>query len=577
MVILGLSAYAHESSCALLRNGVLIAHAEEERFNREKHTSAFPAQAIAYCLREGGIGMAQVDQIAFFWQPWREIAGNISHMLRFFPASIQLLSAESGGGGLPFLSRFRSMLGVGGMIRREFGLERAPEITFIEHHVAHAASAFYPSGFREAAILTLDGRGEATSTMISKGGEAGIQKLQEFKVPHSIGHLFAAITEYLGFRPFSDEWKVMGMAAYGRSTYLKQFENILQVRDSGEYSLNLSYFRFHLEGSRRWLADKFLDEFGPPFPAGGTFSQRAADIAFALQYVVERAGVALAKRARVLSGSENLCVAGGVALNCLMNRSIVEESGFRNFFFQPLAGDSGASFGAALEVDRRLNGGQLAGKMDNVFWGPAFSDEDVEVLLQSRGLIYRRAENIAAETAEAIAQGEVVGWFQGRMESGPRALGGRSILADPTRADTKQRLNARVKKREEFRPFAPAVPEERAEEFFLLPGGQPSPFMILAGRVRPEKQPMLPAVTHVDGSARVQTVSRAANPLFWKLLEEFGKIRGVPVLLNTSFNENEPIVCSPQEAIDCFLRTDFDRLAIGNYLVKKPLGSSLRA
>jgi len=569
MYILGLGSYAHESSCALIRDGQLLAMAEEERFNREKHTCQYPAHAIEYCLKAAGISIHEVDHFTFWTKLWRQFYGNVGHFVRYFPKTLNLLRASSGGTETDLLSNLWAIARIGRTIQEQFGLPRAPRVHFIEHHLAHAASAFYVSGFDEAAILTVDGRGESTTTMLGRGRDRDIRKLMEIKVPHSLGHLYAAITDYLGFRPFFDEWKVMGMSAYGQPTYCKQFEEIVQLLDGGSYRLNLDYFSFHTHGSSRWVSDKFIRTFGPKAPRGEVFSQHAADVALALQRVIEKAGVHLARHLYEIAGSDALVMTGGVVLNCLMNACILEQTKFKRFFIQPVANDAGASLGSALHYYHQVLRGPRNFIFKHVYWGPSFTNEEIEPVLRAKGVTYRRSDNIARDTAVQIAQGKIVGWFQGRMEAGPRALGNRSITVDPTLPDMKDRLNARVKHREGFRPFAPSVLEEKVADYFIMPKGQPSPYMILTGMVRPDKRGTIPAVTHVDGTARVHTVSKTVNPRYWELIHEFEKIKGVPVLLNTSFNENEPIVCRPEDAVNCFLRTNFDVLAIGDYLAIK--------
>lgn len=569
MYVLGISSYSHEASCTLLKDGKIVAIGEEERFNREKHTSKYPKNAIAYCLKRAGIGIEQVDQIAFFWKPSREITGNLRHVARYFPHSLNLLTAPSGGGELGFAARMKAMKNIGCALQEQFSLKSAPKVTFVEHHLAHAASTFYVSEFKEAAILTIDGRGESTSTMMSVGRGNDIRKLREIKVPNSLGHLYAAVTDYLGFKPFFDEWKVMGMSAYGTDAFVKEFEKVLVLDKDGGYHLDLSYFSFHTHGSAKWVSDKFIETFGPKVPKGENFSQRAADVALALQRVIEKTGVHLANQIHQLTGLDSLCMTGGVVLNCLMNKKVVEQTPFKHFFFQPIANDAGTSLGAALYVYHQLLGGKREFVFEHPYWGPEYKNEEIEPVLKQKGVKYVKSKNISADTAREIADGKIVGWFQGRMECGPRALGNRSITVDPTRPEMKDKLNARVKRREGFRPFAPSVLAEKSNEYFLLPKGQSSPYMILIGDVHESKKSVLPAITHNDGTARVHTVNREVNPRYWELIHEFEKISGVPVLLNTSFNENEPIVNTPEEAVNCFLRTEFDVLAIGDFLVKK--------
>lgn len=569
MYILGISAFAHESSCALIKDGRICVLIEEERLSREKHTWKYPSKAIEACLTYEGITIEQIDYVTFFWVPWREIVGNISHFLTFFPQTLNLFSAPSGGGGLSFIKRVEAMSNIGCNIQQQFGLDKPVKVHFVEHHLCHAASAFFVSPFEEAAILTIDGRGESTSTMLSTGRGSCINKLLEIKVPHSLGHLYASLTAYLGFKPFFDEWKVMGMAAYGKDTYVQEFAKIVELQDDGTYKLNLEYLSFHTHGANQWVSPLFIKVFGAPRDPQEGYSQRHYDIAFALQRIIEQTGVHLAKGLYRRTGLKNLCMTGGVILNCLMNKRIVEETPFKNFFFQPIANDAGTSLGSALYWYHQQLKGKRCFVFDSVYLGNSFTNEEIEPVLKEKGVHYYHSSNIARDTARHIAKGKIVGWFQGRMEAGPRALGHRSIVADPTDPAMKDRLNARVKRREGFRPFAPSVLAEKAGEYFVLPKGQQSPFMILIGDVKEDKKSIIPAVTHQDGTARFHTVSRATAPEYWDLIHEFEKIKGVPVLLNTSFNENEPIVATPKQAVECFLRTEFDVLAIGDFLVEK--------
>jgi carbamoyltransferase len=439
----------------------------------------------------------------------------------------------------------------------------------VEHHLSHAASAFYGSGFEESAILTWDGRGESTTTLLAVGRGNKIEKLDQISIPHSLGHLFASITDYLGFRSFNDEGKVMGMAAYGRDTYVSRFREVLRLEERGRFNLNLDYFRFHTHGRKQWLSEKFLRSFGPPHGPKDKVEQRHFDIAYALQKTVEEAGVHVARHLYDITRLPSLCMTGGVALNVLLNQRVIEKTPFERFFIQPVASDSGTSFGSALYYYHQICGKPSSRVFDSVYLGPEYTNDEIEAELKSAHVNYVRSENIERDTARHIFDGKIVGWFQGRMEAGPRALGNRSIVVNPMDSSMKSRLNERVKKRESFRPFAPSVLEERVSDFFEMPKSQLSPYMILAGNVRAEKRPLLPAVTHLDGTARVHTVSNKTNPRYWRLIKEFESLSGIGVLLNTSFNENEPIVCTPKDAIRCFLRTEFDVLGIGDFLVTK--------
>lgn len=569
MNILGLSSYSHDSSASLIVDGKIICSIEEERINREKHTCRFPINAIKCCLKEGNIKMEDIDHIAFFWVPEKEIIGNLGHVIKYFPQSLNLLKTKSGSDEYKIFDRIMLMKTIGSTIQKEFNLKKEPKIHFIEHHMCHAASAFFVSEFDKAAILTIDGRGESTSTMFSKGDGLNITKIKEIKTPHSLGHLYASITDYLGFKAFYDEWKVMGMSAYGKDTYKDLFEDMVLLKNDGTYELNLRYFKFHTHGQAAWLSDYFYQKAGIKREKDSDYLQRHFDIAWGLQYIVEKAGVHLAKHLYEITNLPNLCLAGGVILNCLMNKRIIEETEFKKVFIQPIATDSGTSLGGSLYLYHQILKQKREVVFDSVYLGPEFSAEEIESFLKSRKVNYKKCDDIAKETARYIAEGKIVGWFQGRMESGPRALGNRSIVVNPADANMKEKLNSRVKRREYYRPFAPSVMEEKVFDYFKMPKNTLSPYMINMGEVLEEKRKVIPAVTHADGTARVHTVSKDINPRYWNLINEFSKITGVHVLLNTSFNENEPIVFTPEDAINCFFRTEFDVLAIGDFLIVK--------
>ncbi len=441
-------------------------------------------------------------------------------------------------------------------------------IQYIDHHLCHASSVYFVSPFKESAILTMDGRGESTSTMLSHGINNNIKIIKEYKVPNSVGHLYASITDYLGFKAFFDEWKVMGMSAYGTDKYVKQFDKLVIINSNNDYLLNLNYFRFHTHGAQKWLSKKFYNEFGPRKKYNEKFDQRHFDIAFALQKLVEKLGISLANKIFDITKSENLCMTGGVMLNCLMNSEIIKHTKFKHFFIQPIANDPGAGIGSALYYYYKLLNKSRNYKFHDIYLGTSYSNNDVEKCLKKNNLSYEKSINLEKNVAEILSQGNIVGWFQGRMESGPRSLGNRSILANPSDPNMKDKLNSKIKKREFFRPFAPAIILEDLHNYFILPKNINSPHMILAGKVKESKKKLLPAITHADNTARVQSVNKKDNVLFWNLINEFKKITGIPVLLNTSFNENEPIVNSPQEAINCFLRNKMDVLVIGNFIIK---------
>lgn len=569
MYILGLSSYAHESSCSLIKDGEIKSIIEEERLNREKHTWKLPILSIKKCLEMEKISINDIDHFTFFWQPKKEISGNLNHFIRYFPSTLNTLIASSGGGEMNSIERINAMKKIGNALQEEFNLSNRPQIEFTEHHLAHVASSFFVSEFEKSAILILDGRGESISTSMYSGEKNKITKISETKVPHSLGHFYAAITDYLGFKPFFDEWKVMGMSAYGKDDYVEKFSNLIELSPNGQFRLNLKYFNFHTHGSSKWVSDYFIKEFGEKRSPDSEYDQRHFDIAFGLQRIIEKIGVHLANFLYDQTKTPNLCLAGGVALNVLMNREIILQTPFTNLFIQPIAHDAGTSFGSALYFYHHKLKKDRNFQFKHTYWGPEYSNVQIEKVLLDSNLTYHKSNNIAQETAQQIANEKIIGWFQGRMEAGPRALGNRSITVSPLKAEMKDRLNERVKRREYFRPFAPSILEERVSDFFEMPKNTNSPYMILSGKVKEEKRKIIPAVTHADNTARVHTVNSNDNLKYWNLINEFGKITGVPVLLNTSFNENEPIVCTPTEAVECFLRTDFDILSIGDFLVKK--------
>ncbi|MBV9324664.1 MAG: carbamoyltransferase [Chloroflexi bacterium] len=572
MNILGLSCFYHDAGACLLRDGELIAAAEEERFSRLKHDASLPLRAANYCLEAADLYADDLDYVIFYEKPLlkfeRIVAGYAATHPRSRVAFVRAMQA--------WLSQ---KLWVRGQIRDALGFDG--EILFGEHHVSHAASAFFPSPFDHAAVLTADGVGEWATTTIGLGHDLDLEVSHEIRYPHSLGLLYSAFTAYLGFEVNEGEYKVMGMAAYGRPTCVDKVRKLIDLAEDGSYRLNLGYLAY--QHGLRSIDQAFVELFGAPRDTGADLDQRHADIAASIQAVTEDALLGLARRARALSGSENLCMAGGVALNVLANARILRESGFRRVWIQPAAGDAGGCLGAAtylyhtvLRQPRRL-------RMDTAYLGPSFGNAEIHEFLQREGVSYTVLEDdaIAPTVARLIAGNEVVGWFQGRMEFGPRALGARSILANPTDPSTKDTLNAKIKHREAFRPFAPSTLVEAASTYFDFgapTGDVESPFMLLTARVKPDKQHLLPAITHLDGTARVQTVSRAQNPLYYAVIEEFGKLTGVPVLVNTSFNVNgEPIVCTPSEAFNSFAHTDMDYLVMGNALVpassKRKLGA----
>ncbi len=559
MNILGLSYNYHDAAACLVRNGVPVAAAAEERFSRRKHDARFPAAAIAYCLAEAGLRASALDAVVFYEKPARKLERLLQTAKAHEPQSSALVAEQ-------FPRLIAQGLNVEAEIRER--LNYTGELLFCEHHLSHAASAFYVSPFDEAAILTVDGVGEWATCGIYAGSGNTITPLRELHYPHSLGLLYSTLTAYLGFVVNDDEYKVMGLASYGRPRFIREIELLLQQAEDGSFALTLPYFSFMQE--RRMYSEKLVELLGPARRREGRIEARHQDIAASLQAVTEKVMIRLAQAARAATGQKNLCLAGGVAYNCVANAKLKQEGIFEGIFIQPAAGDDGAAMGAALWASHQLhNAPRVYGAHDTLL-GPAFTEAEILPVLERTGLTFFRLDDAALCTRVAglLAADMVVGWFQGRMEFGPRALGARSILANPRNPDMKDILNARVKFREEFRPFAPAVTQIAAADYFELDGI--SPFMLLTPQVHPGRATEIPAVTHADGTARVQTVSPVHQPLFHSLIEAFGVLTGTPVLINTSFNiRGEPIVCTPADALRCFMGTDIDFLAIGPFLVSK--------
>jgi carbamoyltransferase len=586
--ILGISAYYHDAAAALLRDGQILAAVQEERFSRRKHDERFPSQAIAACLRSGGLTAADLDAVVFYDKPITKFARMLESYLAVAP-----------GGFRVFLQVLPAWLGEKLNLRRTIqaeipGLPGRCRILFTQHHQAHAASAFYPSPFHEAAILTVDGVGEYATTTIGQGRGDQLDLLKELRFPHSLGLLYSAFTAYCGFRVLSGEYKLMGLAPYGEPRYVQSIlDRLLDLKPDGSFWLNLDYFNF----LRGWTMtnERFHQLLGgPPRQPDTPLEPRYMDVARSIQVVTEEVMRRLARHAREITGHRQLCLAGGVALNCVANGLILRERIFDRLWIQPAAGDAGGALGAALAVWHAWGKANQpprqpppADAMQAALLGPDFGESELEAVLRAHGAVYERLddEGLIARTVELLQQEKVVGWFQGRMEFGPRALGNRSILGDARSPRMQSVMNLKVKFRESFRPFAPVVREERVLDYFEL--DTPSPYMLLVAPVQPHlrrpvdptargldrlKHPrsVIPAVTHVDDSARIQTVSRTQNPRFYRLLEAFEAATGCAVLINTSFNvRGEPIVCSPDDAYRCFINTEMDYLVLGNFLLAR--------
>jgi len=587
VIVLGLNAYHGDVSAALVQDGRLIAAVEEERFVRIKHVAGFPAEAVRACLRMAGAAAADVDLFAVSRNPrahlWRKAAFLLGRRPRGLVAD-----------------RGRHLARVRGLPARLAGALDADErriagrLRFIEHHPAHLGSAFYVSPFDEAAVCAIDGFGDFVSTSWATGAGGTLRRLERVFFPHSLGLLYLALTQYLGFPAYGDEFKVMGLAPYGEPAFVPQIRSLVTLQPDGRFALDLRYFRHVSEGvTMTW--DAGAPVIGPVFtprleallgPArrpDEPLEPRHEAIAASLQVVFEEAVFHILRHVRRRTGLRRLCLAGGCAMNSVANGKIREQTGFDELFLQPAAADNGTALGAAF-VAWHGAGGARGFVMEHGYWGPEFSDQDVaHALAAEAGRLEATAcrvhrepneETLCDTVAGALAGGRIVGWFQGRMEWGARALGNRSILADPRRADMREILNTKIKRREKFRPFAPSILEEALDEYF--DGAVPDPFMMQVYPIRPARRALVPAVTHVDGSGRLQTVNQSSNPRYWRLIKAFERRTGVPVLLNTSFNENEPIVLRPEEALDCFLRTGMDLLVLGSTVIEKA-GAGARA
>lgn len=594
MKILGINAYHGDASAALVVDGQLVAAVEEERFNRFKHCAGFPAESIRYCLQAGGIALDQVDHIGVSRDPSAHLHKKILHA-----ASRMARGAVGSGGAASTNDKKRggllSMIGdrlANAAKVRDLRLELAHALSVdkdtigaklhnVEHHKAHLASAFFVSPFARAALLSLDGFGDFLSTLWGRGDGNAFETLGQVEFPHSTGILYTATTQFIGFPHYGDEGKVMGLAPYGKPRFLEKFRDIIRTAaDKPGFTLNLDYFLHHSEGVEmswdegspqigRIYSDKFKEIFGPARAPADALTEREEDIAASLQARLEEVGFHILNQLHEQTGLNDLALAGGVALNSVLNGKILLHTPFRRVYVQPAAGDNGTALGACYYIHNQLLHQPRGYFMEGAYTGPEYSNDEIRALLDSAGVAYEEHgdREVTRRAAQDIADGLVLGWFQGRMEFGPRALGNRSIVVDPRRADMKESLNDRIKKREPFRPFAPSILEEYTAEYFEQ--DHPSPAMLMVYQVRPEKRAVIPAVTHVDGSGRLQTVNRRTNPRYYQLIADFKELTGVPVVLNTSFNENEPIVCAPRHALDCFLKTKMDVLYLGNFAVRR--------
>ena len=634
MYILGINAYHGDAAAALIKDGRIVAAVEEERFNRVKHCAGFPAESVRYCLRAAGIGIEEVAHVGVSRDPSahlhkkilfaasraaKQIGGRGSRQTAVGTIEQgigekgergtgkgeegipELRNREEGNGSngqkrsLGIFAQVKDRLNNAAKVRdlkddlaRALGASKGSlraQFHNIEHHRAHLASSFYVSPFDRAALLSIDGFGDFVSTMWAVGEGNSIKVLDQVEYPHSTGIVYTATTQFLGFPHYGDEGKVMGLAPYGKPRYIEEFRDMIRTGERGQFRLNLDYFRHHAEGvDMTWdqgspvigriFSDEFVRTFGRAREPDAPLTDREHDIAASLQLRLEEVGFHVLNHLHAETGLTDLGLSGGVAYNSVMNGKILLNTPFRRVYVQPAAGDSGTALGVCYEIHHGTLKKSCGEVMLGAYTGPEFTNEEIQAELQISDLRFETYSDteLTARAAQDIADGLVVGWFQGRMEFGPRALGNRSIVVDPRRAEMKDILNERIKKREPFRPFAPSILEERTADYFEQ--SHPAPTMLMVYQVRVERRGEIPAVTHVDGSGRLQTVSREVNPRYYQLISDFNQLTGVPVVLNTSFNENEPIVCTPRHAIDCFLKTRMDVLYVGNHAVRRKVLST---
>ena len=583
MHILGLNAYHGDVSAVLVRDGQLVAAIEEERFRRIKHCAGFPDRAIAECLRIGKVEARDVDLFAVSRSPRAHLWRKAAFLLRYRPK--RTIGDR--------LRNVASIVKLPATIAASVGLDEysvRPRMRYVEHHPAHIASAALVSPFDDAAVCSIDGFGDFVSTSWGRLAGSAVHVDRRVFFPHSLGLLYLAVTQHLGFPNYGDEFKVMGLAPYGEPRYVREIESLVNLRDGGMFELDLSYFSHWSDGVQMTWADgepaigrvftpKLEALLGPARRRDEPLEPKHEAIAASLQVAFERAQVHVLRHVYESTKNPRLCLAGGCAMNSVANGKIRENTPFRDVFIQPASGDNGTALGAAFDAWHASSTASRSFVMEHGYWGPEFDDAALTKALSEQASAIRAAgcterrwqdeDALDAWTASQIAAGRVVGWFQGRMEWGARALGNRSILADPRRADMRDIINTRIKFRERFRPFAPSIAVEAIDDYFV--GAVPDPFMLQVYPIRPDKRAIVPAVTHVDGSGRLQTVSRRSNFRYWNLIKAFERVSGVPMLLNTSFNENEPIVLRPQEALDCFLRTHMDVLVMGCHVVERPV------
>jgi carbamoyltransferase len=593
MIILGINAYHGDAAAAIIHDGQIIAAVEEERFNRRKHCAGFPALAVRYCLEAAGVSIEEIDHIGISRSPSANLHKKILYAATRAVKNITggKSSGEQGTAERNLITTVRERLANAAKVRDlkddladALGISKnqlkKARFHNIQHHHAHLASAFLVSPFQKAALLSIDGFGDFISTMWGVGEGNSIDVLGQIEYPHSVGTLYTATTQFLGFPYYGDEGKIMGLAPYGNPRFIEEFRDIIRTEEGGRFRLNLDYFCHHTQGDAmtwedgspvigRIFSDEYAKRFGPVREKDQPLTEREQDIAASLQLRLEEVGFHILNHLHEVTGLTDLGVAGGVAYNSVMNGKILLNTKFRRVFIQPAAGDSGTALGVCYQIYNLILNQPRNFVMEGAYTGPEYSEAEIRSELETSNLEYEAFSDkeVTQQAAKDIAEGLVVGWFQGRMEFGPRALGNRSIVVDPRRADMKEILNQRIKKREPFRPFAPSILEEKVGDYFEQT--HPAPTMLMVYQIKPERRAEIPAVTHVDGSGRLQTVSRSLNERYYQLISDFHELTGTPIILNTSFNENEPVVCTPRHAIDCFLKTRMDVLYLGNYAVRR--------
>jgi carbamoyltransferase len=559
MYILGISCYYHDSSACLLKDGVVVAAAQEERFNRDKYSPVFPIQSINYCLQHEGITSLDLDYITFYEKMYLKFERTILSHLIGFPFTYKNFIET-----MPLWLRDRLLVPL--KIREELSYKK--DIFFPNHHTSHAASSFFSSNFKEAAIITIDGVGEYASTTFGVGKDLDIEIKKVINYPHSLGLFYSIVTSFLGFRVFTGEGKVMALAEFGDPIYAEQFREMMIVRDDGSFNLNLKFFSFNR--GERMYSNEFVQLLGEPRKEDTEISKRHMDIAASLQKITEEVVIKIAKHVYSITKSKNLCLAGGVFLNVTANSRILNETDFENVYIQPAAGDAGSCIGSALFLYHTILRNKRINQPEIISVGPSYSNNQIEILLKNKKLKYKKfesEEDLLDQVAGLLSKEQVVAWFQGRMEFGPRALGNRSILADPRSSKMKDWINFEIKNREFFRPFGASVLREKVSDYFEF--NSDSPYMLYVANFKDNYSEKLPAIKHINGTSRIQTVTENSNKRYYKLIKKFGELTGVSLLLNTSLNDSEPIVCTPQQAIDLFIQSKITVMAIEDFLVEK--------